>query len=105
MDVVKRFPLEALAWTAGLIALGLLDPHASHFSLCPLKNSGFDFCPGCGLGKSIAYLMDGDVGKSFTTHPLGIFAFITLSLRIIRLTKIHFIIYGKSNTRITRTYR
>ena len=93
MDVVKRFPLEAITWAVGLILLSFLDPHASHFSLCPLKNLGFDFCPGCGLGKSIAYLLDGEIRKSFSTHPLGIFAFVILSLRIFQLTKNHYILY------------
>jgi Protein of unknown function (DUF2752) len=105
MDLVRKFPLEALVWTVGLAILAVLDPSVSHHSLCPLKNLGFDFCPGCGLGRSIAYLMNGDLEKSFVTHPLGAVVCAALVFRIIELTKNHFILYGKSNSRITRTFR
>lgn len=105
MDLVRKFPLEALTWTIGLVTLAFLDPHVSHHSICPLKNLGFDFCPGCGLGRSIAYLMDGELRMSFITHPLGAVVFVSLVFRIFELIKNHFILYGKSNSRTTRTCR
>jgi Protein of unknown function (DUF2752) len=92
---VKRFPFEALFWLTGLVILATLEPGISHFSLCPLKNAGLDFCPGCGLGTSISLFFHGRIWESVTTHPLGIFAVIVLSFRIINLTK-QYIRYGKS---------
>ncbi|MEX2232255.1 MAG: DUF2752 domain-containing protein [Cyclobacteriaceae bacterium] len=68
----------------------------SHFSLCPLKNAGWDLCPGCGLGMSISLLFHGQISESFQAHPLGIFALIILSFRIIDLTKQYLQNYGKS---------
>lgn len=75
--------IEALCWIAGLIFLAAIDPYASqHLSFCPLHNLGFDFCPGCGLGRSISLLFHGDVGGSFRAHPLGIPALVILLARI-----------------------
>lgn len=88
-SIRKNFPpLEAVVWLAGLVVMALLPPgEQSHFSLCPLKNLGFGFCPGCGLGHSISYLFHGHLVLSLSAHPLGIFAVIVLSFRILQLTK------------------
>ena len=97
MKTVLKFPLEALIWLFGLITLALVSPDAGHFTICPLSNLGFDFCPGCGLGTSISLLFHGKVAASFAAHPLGIFAVIILTYRIIHLTKNYLKLYGKSN--------
>jgi hypothetical protein len=96
--MLKRIPLEGLCWLTGLLFLAFFDPEAAtaHFTLCPLKNAGFDFCPGCGLGKSVSFLFHGDLQQSFNSHPLGIFAIIILSFRIINLAKQYLQHYGKS---------
>lgn len=78
---------EAYIWTIGLLLLSFLNPHESHFTLCPLANLGFEFCPGCGLGKSISFLFRGNIVDSFRTHPLGVFAVGVLVCRIISLCK------------------
>jgi hypothetical protein len=91
---VKSFPWEALAWLTGLVGLSLYFPENSeHIILCPLRNLGFTFCPGCGLGRSITLFFHGNILESLSTHPLGIFAVIILSYRIIALTK-HYLIHG-----------
>jgi hypothetical protein len=77
--------LEAFIWLAALIALAFHDPSTAHYTLCPLKNLGFDFCPGCGLGHSISHLFRGEIIQSFEAHPLGIIAVILLIYRIISL--------------------
>lgn len=88
---LRHISLEALAWLSGLIFLACIDPLASnHWSICPLKNLGFDYCPGCGLGASIHYLLRGDFYMSLQIHPLGLFAFTILISRIIVLTKSYF---------------
>ncbi len=80
-----NFPVEALIWILGLAALAFYDPvNDTHFSLCPLDNLGFSFCPGCGLGRSISHLFRGDFILSFNTHPLGIFAVLILLHRVFR---------------------
>ncbi|MBM4176790.1 MAG: DUF2752 domain-containing protein [Ignavibacteria bacterium] len=87
--MLKRLiPFEAFIWMAGLIALILISPsNDSHFTFCFFKNVGIDFCPGCGLGKSISYLFHGKISASFEAHPLGTVAAIVLSLRIYSLIK------------------
>jgi hypothetical protein len=80
--------LEAFIWIAGLIFLAFIPASDStHFTICPLNNLGFDFCPGCGLGNSISLLFSGDILASIHSHPLGIFALIIILTRIISLIK------------------
>ncbi|HEX8039080.1 MAG TPA: DUF2752 domain-containing protein [Chryseosolibacter sp.] len=93
---LRRLPFEAFCWLTGLLALACMDTSRTHFTLCPLRNAGFDFCPGCGLGRSVSLLFHGEISASLHAHPLGIFAVIVLSLRIINLTKQHLQSYGKS---------
>jgi hypothetical protein len=95
--LIKRAPLEAVIWAAGLIALAFYHPETyAHVSLCPIANLGFDFCPGCGLGRSISYLFHGQFLSSFQAHPLGIFALIILVYRIVKLSLTHYQHYGKN---------
>jgi hypothetical protein len=80
--------LEATVWTIGLVFLILIhNPAETHFTICPLANLGIDFCPGCGLGNSISYLFRGDFTSSIHSHPLGIFAIIIITFRIISIIK------------------
>jgi len=82
----KIVGLEASAWIVGLFYLALINsPEATHFTICPLSNLGFEFCPGCGLGNSISYLFRGDFASSFHSHPLGIFALAIIIFRIITI--------------------
>ena len=79
---------EELFWICGLFYLIFINsPEISHFTICPIANLGFDFCPGCGLGNSISYLFRGNLQASFNSHPLGIFAFFIVVNRIISLIK------------------
>lgn len=95
--MIGKFPLEAAIWLTALIALALYNPDTgSHFSLCPLSALGFDYCPGCGLGRSISHIFHGRVITGFQTHPLGLFAIIVLSYRVITLVQ-KFIKKNKQN--------
>ncbi|MFZ6013592.1 MAG: DUF2752 domain-containing protein, partial [Bacteroidota bacterium] len=58
---------------------------------------GFDFCPGCGLGKSISYFFHGEISRSFATHPMGMAAVVILIFRNVDLIKKYLQHYGKSN--------
>ncbi|KAF0142306.1 MAG: hypothetical protein FD122_660 [Stygiobacter sp.] len=87
-QMVKLVEWEALFWSAGLIYLLFINPYeSSHFTVCPYKNLGIEFCPGCGLGKSISFFYHGDFLHSFNTHPLGIIAFVIIAVRIVYLIR------------------
>jgi len=82
----KLIGFEALVWILGLFYLAFINsPDATHFTVCPLANLGIGFCPGCGLGNSISYLIRGELISSIHTHPLGIFALIIITARIISI--------------------
>lgn len=84
-----RFPpvdFEAWAWAAGLVWLAMADPLASTApALCLFRWAGVTWCPGCGLGRSVALLLHGDWRASLWTHPLGAVAVPVLGCRIVTL--------------------
>lgn len=85
--VLRRVPLEAAVWTAALVALACTDPAAEGWlSLCPLDALGVAWCPGCGLGHSIAYLVRAEWALALQAHPLGPVALLALAGRIGALT-------------------
>ena len=88
MLFTKVVGLESAIWISSLIYLALFnDPFHKHFTICPLSNAGFDYCPGCGLGNSISFLFNGYFLESFNTHYLGIPAVIIIMYRIFSLIK------------------
>jgi hypothetical protein len=83
---MKKVDSEAWIWIAGLTVLAIINPDSnSHFTLCPFKNLGFNYCPGCGLGHSISYLFHGNIKASLQSHILGIPSVMILSVRTISL--------------------
>lgn len=102
MNVIKKyFSLELFFWIIVLVYLALINPAESHFSFCLFNQLGFTWCPGCGIGHSISYLLHGDIIKSFHTHWLGTFALIVIVYRVLQLIKNKYQInqnqsYGKS---------
>ncbi|MCC5939572.1 MAG: DUF2752 domain-containing protein [Lunatimonas sp.] len=83
-----RIPFDLFIWLAALIGIALipLDVEA-HLSICPIHNLGFSWCPGCGLGRSMKYLMVGDWQRSWEMHPLGGFAFLVIGIRLVEIIK------------------
>lgn len=72
-SLVRQIGLEPFVWLGGLALLGLFGATAeTHFSVCPLALVGLEFCPGCGLGRSIALLLNGELTGSLEAHWLGI---------------------------------
>ena len=66
----------------------MLEPHSEHhLSLCPLSQLGFDWCPGCGLGRSMNLLARGEFQASRSMHPLAILAYVVILHRIGILVK------------------
>jgi hypothetical protein len=84
--------LEVWVWSLALITLALSNPELHHFTLCPLSNFGLDWCPGCGLGRSIGLLFEGRFIDSFQMHPLGSIAVGLLLHRIISLVRLQLFI-------------
>lgn len=95
----KMVSFETIIWVFSLLYLIFIHtPGDVSFTLCPLKNLGFEFCPGCGLGNSISYIFHGEFSQSFVSHPLGLFAFLVLCFRIMVITKNNWSNYGKHIT-------
>jgi hypothetical protein len=79
---------EPFIWILAFVYLAIIDPTVTTaFSICPLHALGFQHCPGCGLGRSISFLLHGDIIGSFETHILGIPATIILILRVFTVVK------------------
>jgi len=95
----KIIGFEAAIWIGALLYLAFINnPAITHFSICPFHILGFGFCPGCGLGNSVSYILHGEILESFSVHPLGLFALIVLIARIIHLSKINWRRYGEHIT-------
>jgi hypothetical protein len=82
---LQLLPLELIFWCLTLVGLWWMDPFANHFSLCILDQFGINWCPGCGLGRSMALLMKGELSASWEKHPLAGFAFLVIIYRIIEI--------------------
>ena len=77
---------EATMWFISLIYLMFINPYElNHFSFCLFNIIGIDFCPGCGIGRSISMIYHGDIWGSLKMHPLGIFALTMIFYRIVTL--------------------
>lgn len=92
MNWLSRVPLELTLWITALTLLGSADPvnhqYGHHFTLCPLANLGFHWCPGCGLGRAMTQVLHGNVSESFRYHWLGLPAVMIIGYRIIILSRI-----------------
>ena len=89
IKTLRQWNWELIIWTGGMVWLAFfVNPDHITWSLCPLKNLGFEHCPGCGLGRSVSYLLHGEFEESFQVHPLGGFALIMLTYRIIQLARL-----------------
>jgi len=97
--MLRIIGLEAGIWIGALLYLAFLhNPAENHFTICPINNLGYDFCPGCGLGNSISRIFEGEIYNSFLSHPLGLLALTVLIIRIIQLIKNNRSNYGKHFT-------
>lgn len=91
IKMLRRIPFELVFWIIALVLLATADVHehgdAGHFTLCPIANMGFSWCPGCGIGRSITQLFHGHITKSLELHWFGIPALLIISWRIVGLIK------------------
>ncbi len=79
---MRKWPFEMFIWIAALIALAFTNLEGPHFQLCPIARMGWDWCPGCGIGRSIAAILQGRWADSFDYHVLGLPALGIISWRI-----------------------
>ncbi|WP_345105053.1 DUF2752 domain-containing protein [Mucilaginibacter panaciglaebae] len=78
--------LELLFWIAAIIALAVADPSSkSQYTLCPFKLMGITWCPGCGIGHAISWLLHGNLTNSWHAHWLGVPALAMIGYRIVSL--------------------
>jgi hypothetical protein len=85
---VQAIGLEGFIWIAAIIYLTFfVNPYENHFTICPVANAGFEHCPGCGLGNSIALIFRGEFNQSFAAHILGIPALIIILHRVYSIIK------------------
>lgn len=89
MKTLRRIPVELIFWITALVLLAIAEPiphgHIHHFTLCPLANMGIEWCPGCGIGRSITQLLHGNIRESLAHHWFGIPALLIIGHRIIEL--------------------
>ncbi|WP_317163649.1 DUF2752 domain-containing protein [Mucilaginibacter aquatilis] len=62
------------------------------------KIVGVNWCPGCGIGHSISWLLHGNIQQSFKAHWLGIPALLVIIYRIGCLTLNRLFNFKKTST-------
>ena len=62
--------------------MAMLNPESSANSICPLDLLGFEYCPGDGLGRSMAFSFRGMISDSLQAHPAGLPAILIIMTRI-----------------------
>lgn len=91
MNFIKQ-NLEWLTFFVGLILMGTMDPFTEGSSFCLFDMIGIPFCPGEGLGHSIAWFFRGEFSQSFQANLFGPIAVIILSSRILLIWKEKYIL-------------
>lgn len=84
MKGYRTIPVELIFWLLALIFLWALGEGIHFPSLCPSQWFGLK-CPGCGIGRSVALLLRGELIMSIQQHPLGIILLPLLAERIVFL--------------------
>ncbi len=67
--------------------MGSMDPNTQGTSFCFFEWIGIPYCPGEGLGHSIAWFFRGEFSKAIETNLFGIPAVLILSYRILSIWK------------------
>ncbi len=97
--------IEWVVFLIGLILMATMNPYETGETFCLLERAGITFCPGNGLGHSIAFLFRGEFKHSINSNLLGILTVLILSFRIISIwinlfkNKTHNNIYGESDVK------
>ncbi|WP_106292418.1 DUF2752 domain-containing protein [Arcticibacter pallidicorallinus] len=79
--------IELAFWVTALCLLAFADLDSTpHLSLCPLANSGWHWCPGCGFGRSLIAILHGNFIRSLDYHWFGLPGMLILFHRIVSLS-------------------
>jgi hypothetical protein len=73
---------EWLALTGLLVAAAAINPYSPGASFCLFDAAGIEYCPGEGLGRSIAHLFRGNFYESVQAHPVGFAAVLIIMIRV-----------------------
>lgn len=99
-SLYKLIGLEGLVWLTSIVYLFTLSDYDSHhFTICPLSNLGIDFCPGCGLGRSVSMVLHGHFIESFDYHWFGIPATLIILFRIFQVVRDNLNLYFNSKNK------
>lgn len=66
-----------------LVIAFFINPAAEEITFCLYNQLGIEFCPGCGLGRSMALALRGNLQASLQMHPAGIIAILVILYRIV----------------------
>jgi hypothetical protein len=87
----RKINIELIAWPLALILLYFMNLGKDAGSLCLLKNLGFPFCPGCGLGHGIHYFLHGQWAAAIRHHWLSPLIVVVLLYRTMQLARLQYI--------------
>jgi hypothetical protein len=93
--------IEWVIFSIGIILMATMDPLNTGTSFCLFELIGVQYCPGEGLGHSIAWLFRGELRNSIDANLFGIPAVLILSFRILQIWKDLFL--TKKTTQIGHT--
>ncbi|MDX1671490.1 MAG: DUF2752 domain-containing protein [Balneolaceae bacterium] len=83
-----KYHFEWVFLFLGLAALAFLNPYIDNgSSICLFNYFGVSFCPGEGLGHSIAFVFRADFINAVQAHPIGPLAVLVMGGRILHLWK------------------
>lgn len=77
---------EWIALTTGLILMAAMNPYVDNgASWCLIEMAGINFCPGEGLGHSVALLVRGNYFQAIEANMMGPLAILIISSRVFYL--------------------
>lgn len=78
---------EWIVFLVGLMLMATMNPYIEGYSWCLIEMAGFTYCPGDGLGHSIAFLFRGEFKLAFDANLMGPFVVVGLIARILSIWK------------------
>ena len=79
--------IEWMIFFFGLLLMASMNPYSEGTSFCLFDFIGITFCPGEGLGHSIAFLFRGEFSNALEANLFGPLAVLVLSSRILSIWK------------------
>jgi hypothetical protein len=73
---------EWVALMGLLLMAALINLESTGISFCIFDRVGFSFCPGEGIGRSIAFAFRGSFVESVNAHPAGLPAILIIITRV-----------------------